>query len=78
MNLVLLISSLLSATIQGVPQISSEIKAIITGITTSVSAIVSSGVVALIMVGVYAAVLKFLNVPEADTALKAIRGIIRR
>ena len=45
---------------------------------TVVGAIVSSGVVGLVMVAVYAAVLKFLNVPEADTALKALKGIIRR
>jgi putative peptidoglycan lipid II flippase len=45
---------------------------------TVLGAIVSSGVVGLVMVAVYAAVLKFLNVPEADTALKALKGIIRR
>ena len=45
---------------------------------TVVGAIVSSGVVGLVMLAVYAVVLRFLNVPEADTALKAIRGIIRR
>ena len=45
---------------------------------TVVGAIVSSGVVGLVMLAVYAVVLKFLNVPEADTALTAIRGIIRR
>ena len=31
----------------------------------------SSGVVGLVMLAVYAVVLKFLNVPEADTALTA-------
>jgi len=30
------------------------------------------------MVAVYAIGLKFLKVPEADIALKAIKGIIRR
>jgi putative peptidoglycan lipid II flippase len=45
---------------------------------TVVGALVTSGSVALVMIAVYAAVLKFLNVAEADTALKAIRGIIRR
>jgi putative peptidoglycan lipid II flippase len=45
---------------------------------TVAGALVTSGTVALVMVAVYAAVLKFLNVAEADTALKAIRGIIRR
>ncbi len=45
---------------------------------TVLGALVSSGAVGLVMLAVYAAVLKFLNVPEADTALKAIRGIIRR
>jgi putative peptidoglycan lipid II flippase len=41
-------------------------------------AIISCGIVAVVMLAVYAAVLKFLRVPEADTALKGIRGIIRR
>ena len=45
---------------------------------TVIGAVVSSAVVGLVMVIVYAAVMKFLKVPEADIALKAIRGIIRR
>ena len=45
---------------------------------TVIGAVVSSAVVGLVMVTVYAAVMKFLKVPEADIALKAIRGIIRR
>ena len=45
---------------------------------TVAGSLITSGVVGLVMLAVYAAVLKFLNVPEADTALKAIKGIIRR
>jgi len=41
-------------------------------------AVVSSSAVGVVMVAVYAIALKFLKVPEADIALKAIRGIIRR
>ena len=45
---------------------------------TVAGALVSAAVVSLVMLAVYAGVLKFLKVAEADTALKAIRGIIRR
>jgi putative peptidoglycan lipid II flippase len=45
---------------------------------TVIGAVVTSGAVGLVMVIVYAAVMKFLKVPEADIALKAIKGIIRR
>ena len=41
-------------------------------------AVLSSTAVGLVMVAVYAIGLKFLKVPEADIALKAIKGIIRR
>ncbi|MFM1785379.1 MAG: hypothetical protein RLZZ108_403, partial [Actinomycetota bacterium] len=41
-------------------------------------AVASSFGVGIVMVVVYAAALKFLRVPEADTALKALKGIMRR
>jgi hypothetical protein len=41
-------------------------------------AVASSLGVGVVMVVVYAAALKFLRVPEADTALKALKGIMRR
>lgn len=37
-----------------------------------------SALIGTVMVAVYAAALKFLQVPEADTALRALKGIIRR
>lgn len=45
---------------------------------TVFGAVIASGAVGLVMISVYATVLKFLKVPEADIALKAIKGIIRR
>jgi putative peptidoglycan lipid II flippase len=43
-----------------------------------VGALISCGVVGVVMVLVYAVFLKFLQVPEISVALRGIRGIIRR
>ena len=61
MSLVLLITSLLSAVVQGTPQISSTIKQIIMDIYGSLSAVINSGVVE--------------NV-SASTVLAALAGVI--
>jgi putative peptidoglycan lipid II flippase len=45
---------------------------------TVFNSILTCGVIGLVMVVVYVGVLKFLRVPEGDTALKAVKGIIRR
>lgn len=44
MNLALLIASLVSATLQGIPGLSSSIKQLVTDIASSLSAVISSGV----------------------------------
>ena len=45
---------------------------------TVASSIGFSALIGTVMLVVYAAALKFLQVPEADTALRAVKGIIRR
>ena len=47
-------------------------------LSSVLSALSTCVVVGIVMLTVYALALKFLKVREADTALRAIRGIIRR
>ena len=81
MNTVLLIASLLGGVVQGIPQISTEIKAIVAGIVSSLGAVVNSGVTSSVspttvltaLAGVIAALKTIPNLP-ANT-LQAIADL---
>lgn len=65
-----LIASLLAAVIQGVPQISAEIKSIIMAISTSLGAVVASGVTSAVNPNTVLAALA-----GVITALKSVPGL---